>query len=158
MDSQMVFILAWWIHLTSFMYTSTIQEDKEIYIRILCLGTVKWTKFTSYPHWGAAFLLRLRHTWVWILLSRWCFHLSFPQRAHRGQAWALPPQVVKWWGSRRVAFLFLPPTCIGNKWIHLNNDFISLVLCHVKHAQLCWTIQMNHTHTHTRMHTHTQAS
>ena len=55
-----------------------------------------------------------------------------------------------------------------------NNDFISIALFHVKHAQLRWTMPMNnnnnnnthanahtyththtHTHTHTRTHTHT---
>ena len=41
-----------------------------------------------------------------------------------------------------------------------NNDFISIALFHVKHAQLYWTIQMNHTHActhaciHTRIYTH----
>ena len=32
-----------------------------------------------------------------------------------------------------------------------NNDFISIVLFHVKHAQLRWTMPMNNTHTRARM-------
>ena len=33
-----------------------------------------------------------------------------------------------------------------------NKDFISIALFHVKHAQFCWTMQMNDTHTHTHSH------